>query len=92
MKLLDIYKGKINRFQDLVVKEASEINADLVVFDNSRSSAGSIEKLKDLGFSRQRIKQLIQQGEAKVNDLPCSIPKQELHAGDKIFLKSHCPK
>ena len=50
LKLLDIYKGKINRFQDLVVKEASEINADLVVFDNSRSSAGSIEKLKDLGF------------------------------------------
>lgn len=43
-------------------------------------------KLKDLGFSRQRIKQLIQQGEAKINDLPCSIPKQELHAGDKILL------
>ena len=43
-------------------------------------------KLKDTGVSRQRIKQLIQQGEAKVNDLPCCIPKQELRVGDKIFL------
>lgn len=43
-------------------------------------------RLKDAGFSRQRIKQLIQQGEAKVNNLLCCTPKQELRLGDKILL------
>jgi hypothetical protein len=50
LKLIDIYKGKINRFQDIVVEEALKLEADLVVFDNSRSSAGSIKKLKLLGL------------------------------------------
>lgn len=50
LKLLDVFLGKINRFTDIAIQEAIKLKADLIVYDNSRSSAGTINQLKKLGF------------------------------------------
>ncbi len=44
---IDIYRGIIHRFNsNIVLTEIDLFNPDIVVFDNSRCSAGLIEKLK----------------------------------------------
>jgi hypothetical protein len=45
-KLLDIYIGKIHRFKKIAMKQISIFLPDIVVFDNSRCSAGLIELVK----------------------------------------------
>jgi spore coat polysaccharide biosynthesis predicted glycosyltransferase SpsG len=47
--LLDIYLGKINRFSEVIFSTIDEHNPDLIVFDNSRASAGYTKILKMLG-------------------------------------------
>lgn len=44
------------------------------------------EALKAEGISRERGKQLIKQGMVNLNGLPCTLPRQELRAGDEINL------
>jgi hypothetical protein len=48
-KLLDIYLGKINRFSEVLFSTIDEHNPNLIVFDNSRASAGYVKILKKQG-------------------------------------------
>jgi glycosyltransferase involved in cell wall biosynthesis len=50
-KLVDIYAGRIHRFSAAAIDEADRFSPDLVVFDNSRCSAGLIDE-----FNRRGIK------------------------------------
>ena len=47
-KLLDFYLGRIHRYSKQALFVIKEFQPDLVVFDNSRCSAGLIKKLKKL--------------------------------------------
>ncbi len=49
-KLLDVYKGKIHRYYNCFFPVLKEINPDIVVFDNSRTSAGLIKKVRNSGI------------------------------------------
>ena len=49
-KLLDIYQGKINRFYHVLFPTIKEYQPDIVVFDNSRTSAGYMRKLRKKGI------------------------------------------
>lgn len=50
-KLSDIYTGKIHRFHNFALKEIKKFKPDLVVFDNSRCSAGIIQSVKEKGIA-----------------------------------------
>lgn len=47
-KLIDIYFGRINRYNSIFFEEVQSFQPDWVVFDNSRSSAGYIRRLKQM--------------------------------------------
>jgi hypothetical protein len=49
-KLTDIYRGRLNRYRKEVFRHFESFNPDLVVFDNSRTSCGIIEKMKQRGL------------------------------------------
>jgi glycosyltransferase involved in cell wall biosynthesis len=49
-KLFDIYRGRIHRFYKVIPAEVKEFQPDLVVFDNSRCSAGLIQHINLLGI------------------------------------------
>lgn len=49
-KFLDIYRGRINRFYNTIFSQIDEFKPNMIVFDNSRSSAGYIRKIKSLGI------------------------------------------
>nr|WP_315147221.1 glycosyltransferase [uncultured Flavobacterium sp.] len=49
-KLIDIYRGKLNRFHKDFFLIVDDFKPEIVVFDNSKSSAGYIEKLKTRGI------------------------------------------
>mgnify|MGYP001810145382 CR=1 FL=1 len=49
-KLFDIYRGRIHRFYKAIPAEVKEFQPDLVVFDNSRCSAGLIQHVNSLGI------------------------------------------
>ena len=48
-RFLDIYTGKINRFNKISVKYVDLFKPDMVVFDNSRTVAGNMFNIKKLG-------------------------------------------
>jgi len=48
-KVIDIYRGHIHRYAEVMVPQINEFKPDVVVFDNSRTSAGMLEKVKMLG-------------------------------------------
>lgn len=49
-KIVDIYMGRINRFYDCIIHYVCSFRPDIVVFDNSRASAGYVKKIKELGI------------------------------------------
>lgn len=49
-KLIDIYRGRINRFVNILFCETERFKPDVIVFDNSRTSAGYIKQIKSLGI------------------------------------------
>lgn len=48
-KVIDIYRGRIHRYADVMIPQINEFKPDVVVFDNSRTSAGMLKKVKMLG-------------------------------------------
>jgi len=48
-KVIDIYRGRIHRYADVMIPQIHEFKPDVVVFDNSRTSAGMLKKVKKLG-------------------------------------------
>jgi glycosyltransferase involved in cell wall biosynthesis len=48
-KVIDIYRGRIHRYADVMIPEIQEFKPDVVVFDNSRTSAGMLKKVKKSG-------------------------------------------
>ncbi len=48
-KIVNIYLGRINRFYQVIFKEILDLDPDIIVFDNSRASAGYIKRLKNRG-------------------------------------------
>ncbi len=48
-KVIDIYRGRIHRYADVMIPQIQEFRPDMVVFDNSRTSAGMLKKVKKLG-------------------------------------------
>lgn len=48
-KVIDIYRGRIHRYADVMIPKINEFKPDVVVFDNSRTSAGMLKKVKMLG-------------------------------------------
>ena len=48
-KVIDIYYGRIHRYLDVAISQINEFNPNLVVFDNSRCSAGLLKKVKRMG-------------------------------------------
>lgn len=48
-KVIDIYRGRIHRYADVMIPQIHEFKPDVVVFDNSRTSAGMLKKVKELG-------------------------------------------
>ncbi|MFT3748753.1 MAG: glycosyltransferase [Agriterribacter sp.] len=48
-KLIDIYCGRINRFTGIFKQELLNFKPDIVVFDNSRASAGLIQFARSAG-------------------------------------------
>lgn len=49
-KLVDMYVGRVNRYYSVFFDEVEAFKPECVVFDNSRSSAGYIKKLKQMGI------------------------------------------
>ncbi len=49
-KIIDVYRGRIHRYSNIFPKKLKETNPDLVVFDNSRTSAGLIKKVNKMGI------------------------------------------
>ena len=49
-KVIDYYRGRIHRYTDIMVTQIQEFNPDIVVFDNSRTSAGMLEMIKKPGL------------------------------------------
>jgi glycosyltransferase involved in cell wall biosynthesis len=48
-KVIDIYRGRIHRYAEVMIPQIVEFAPDIVVFDNSRTSAGMLKKVKKLG-------------------------------------------
>lgn len=48
-KVIDIYRGRIHRYMDVMIPQIQEFNPDIVVFDNSITSAGLLKEIKKLG-------------------------------------------
>lgn len=48
LKFIDLYRGKLNRYSDVLMSEISKSNPDIVIFDNSRCSSGYLHLLKKL--------------------------------------------
>jgi len=48
-KVIDIYRGRIHRYAQIMIPQIHEFKPDVVVFDNSRTSAGMLKKVKELG-------------------------------------------
>jgi len=48
-KVIDIYKGKIHRYSDIMISQVEEFKPDIVVFDNSRTTAGMLNEVKKTG-------------------------------------------
>ena len=48
-KVIDIYRGRLHRYADVMIPQIYEFKPDVVVFDNSRTSAGMLKKVKELG-------------------------------------------
>jgi len=48
-KVIDIYRGRIHRYADVMITQILEFKPDIVVFDNSRTSAGMLKRVKKLG-------------------------------------------
>jgi len=48
-KVIDIYRGRIHRYAQVMIPQIHEFKPDVVVFDNSRTSAGMLKKVKELG-------------------------------------------
>ena len=49
-KVIDVYKGRLHRYSDVMIPQILEFNPDVVVFDNSRTTAGMLKEIKKLGF------------------------------------------
>ena len=49
-KVFDYYRGRIHRYTDIIIPKIQEFNPDIVVFDNSRTSAGMLSKIKKPGL------------------------------------------
>jgi len=48
-KVIDIYRGRIHRYAQVMIPQIHEFKPDVVVFDNSRTSAGMLKLVKELG-------------------------------------------
>jgi len=49
-KVIDYYRGRIHRYTDVLIPQIHEFNPDIVVFDNSRTSAGMLKRIKRPGL------------------------------------------
>lgn len=50
-KVIDIYRGRIHRYTDIMIPRIQEYNPDIVVFDNSFTSAGLLKEIKKTGLN-----------------------------------------
>ncbi len=48
-KVIDIYRGRIHRYSKVMIAQIKVFKPDVVVFDNSRTTAGMLKKVKKLG-------------------------------------------
>jgi len=48
-KVIDIYRGRIHRYSDILIPQIQKFKPDIVVFDNSRTSAGMLKRVKMMG-------------------------------------------
>lgn len=48
-KVVDIYRGRIHRYSDIMMPLITEFKPDIVVFDNSRTTAGMLDEVKKTG-------------------------------------------
>jgi len=48
-KLVDVYRGRLHRYTDVMLPQILEFKPDIVVFDNSRTTAGVLKQVKQLG-------------------------------------------
>ena len=49
-KVIDYYRGRIHRYTEVLIPQIHEFNPDIVVFDNSRTSAGMLKRIKKPGL------------------------------------------
>jgi len=54
-KVVDIYNGRLHRYYDVMIPQIKEYKPDIVVFDNSRTTAGMLQAVKDLGVKTVTI-------------------------------------
>jgi len=54
-KVVDIYKGRLHRYYEVMIPQIKEYKPDIVVFDNSRTTAGMLQAVKDLGIKTVTI-------------------------------------
>jgi glycosyltransferase involved in cell wall biosynthesis len=50
LKVIDIYRGRIHRYTDVMIPQINEFKPDIVVFDNCITSAGMLKKIKRPGL------------------------------------------
>ena len=48
-KFIDIYRGRIHRYTDILIPQIQKFKPDIVVFDNSITSAGMLKRVKSTG-------------------------------------------
>jgi len=48
-KVIDIYRGRIHRYTQVMLNQIKEFQPDIVVFDNSRTTSGMLDKVKKTG-------------------------------------------
>jgi glycosyltransferase involved in cell wall biosynthesis len=48
-KVIDYYRGRIHRYTDIIIPQIQEFQPDIVVFDNSRTTAGILKIVKKTG-------------------------------------------
>ena len=49
-KVIDIYRGRIHRYSNVLIPQIKDYNPDIVVFDNCITTAGMIKKIKRPGL------------------------------------------
>ena len=49
-KVIDYYRGRIHRYTDIIIPQIQEFQPDIVVFDNSRTTAGILKIAKKTGL------------------------------------------